>query len=138
MIPGGAVLLAEVTAGAQSLAVLEAGRPALGEGHDVVHVAHGSVAEWSAAGVIPPDQEASQRRRELTAPGFDTDHIVTFSVDPTLSGHSQVATKQLFARPKSTGQIIARFSKQEGRTSRGAFAYSTISSESALVWTTPR
>ena len=73
--PRGAVLLAEVTAGAQSLAVLEAGRPALGEGHDVVHVAHGSVAEGSAAGVIPPDQEASQRRRELTAPGFDTDQL---------------------------------------------------------------
>jgi predicted permease len=31
-------------------------------------------------------------------PGFDTESIVTFAVDPTLSGHSQVATKQLFAR----------------------------------------
>jgi predicted permease len=31
-------------------------------------------------------------------PGFDTDHIVTFAVNPPLSGHSQVATKQLYAR----------------------------------------
>jgi predicted permease len=31
-------------------------------------------------------------------PGFDTESIVTFAVDPTLSGHSQAATKQLYAR----------------------------------------
>jgi predicted permease len=31
-------------------------------------------------------------------PGFDTAHIVSFAVNPTLSGHSQVSTKQLYAR----------------------------------------
>jgi predicted permease len=31
-------------------------------------------------------------------PGFETDHIVTFAIDPPLSGHSQVAAKQMFAR----------------------------------------
>jgi predicted permease len=35
----------------------------------------------------------------LTAlgPGFDTDHVVTFALDAPLSGHSQVATKQLYS-----------------------------------------
>ena len=31
-------------------------------------------------------------------PGFDTDHVVTFSVDPSLGGYSQPAIRQLFAR----------------------------------------
>jgi len=31
-------------------------------------------------------------------PGFDTDHVVTFAVNPPLSGYSQAATKQLYAR----------------------------------------
>jgi predicted permease len=30
-------------------------------------------------------------------PGFDTDHVVTFALDAPLSGHSQVATKQLYS-----------------------------------------
>ncbi|MGE0363390.1 MAG: ABC transporter permease [Vicinamibacterales bacterium] len=35
---------------------------------------------------------------EALGPGFDTDHMVTFAVNPPLSGYSQAASKQLFAR----------------------------------------
>ena len=35
---------------------------------------------------------------QALGPGFDTDHVVTFTVDPSLGGGSQAAIAQLFAR----------------------------------------
>ncbi|MGE0813813.1 MAG: ABC transporter permease [Vicinamibacterales bacterium] len=44
-------------------------------------------------------------------PGFDTDHLVTFSLDPSLSSRSQTAIKQLF------GRLQADLAGQPGVTS---------------------